>query len=366
MPASYSQLRAAFALAKASLIATLRSPTSVVFSLLFPVIFIVVFGSMVDPTVQLKIAIAPGSDTDNVIYRTITAISNITIDKAIPALQVTDALQKRRLTAMISIKKEMIRTQPHFFIEVTSATASKRNSALLKTLLTEAVSNINDKAFPGNVSLASIEAKEMPGRVYRQIDFILPGQLGFSLLMAGVFGSSFLLFSLRKSVVLKRLAATPVQRSYLILGEMISRLFFHVISFIIMIALGYFIFSFTLINGIITVLEMLAFSLLGLIIFMAIGFIISGVVENESSIAPAANTLTLPQVLLCGLFFPVDNYPHWLQSFCNILPLTFLVDGLRKIAFEGLHIWEMPVQVGGLCVWALLVSILCVKVFKWE
>jgi ABC-2 type transport system permease protein len=48
MPRHRIQLNAAFALAKASLTAMLRSPTSVVFSLLFPIIFIVVFGSMVD------------------------------------------------------------------------------------------------------------------------------------------------------------------------------------------------------------------------------------------------------------------------------------------------------------------------------
>jgi len=99
---------------------------------------------------------------------------------------------------------------------------------------------------------------------------------------------------------------------------------------------------------------------------MGIGFIISGMIQNESSIAPVANTLTLPQILLCGLFFPIENYPHWLQSFCNILPLTFFVDGLRKIAFEGSHIWQLPVQLTGLIIWAIIISIISVKVFKWE
>jgi ABC-2 type transport system permease protein len=99
---------------------------------------------------------------------------------------------------------------------------------------------------------------------------------------------------------------------------------------------------------------------------MGIGFIISGMIQNESSIAPVANTLTLPQILLCGLFFPIENYPHWLQSFCNILPLTFFVDGLRKIAFEGSHIWELPLQLTGLIIWGIIISVISIKVFKWE
>ncbi len=184
--------------------------------------------------------------------------------------------------------------------------------------------------------------------------------------MAGVYGSSFLLFSLRKNLVLKRLRTAPVRRSAIIAGEMLSRLFFHVISFIIMVALGYFVLGFTLVNGIATFIEMLLFSFFGLFIFMGIGFMISGVVQSENSIAPIANTVVLPQILLCGLFFPIDNYPHWLQQFCSALPLTLFVDGLRKIAFEGSHLWQLPVPIGGLVVWTLIIGPLSVWLFKWE
>jgi hypothetical protein len=60
MPLFSKRSRAILALTQASLKAILHSPISVVFSLLFPVIFIVVFGSMVDTRfVQLKIALAP-------------------------------------------------------------------------------------------------------------------------------------------------------------------------------------------------------------------------------------------------------------------------------------------------------------------
>ncbi len=350
MPRSYQQLSASFALAKARLTATLRSPTSVVFSLLFPIIFIVVFGSMADNTlVHLKIALAPGCDTGNVLYKAVTRINNLTIDRSLSTLEATDALQKGRLTAIVDIKKDTVSSPfAHFNILIISGVSSADAESLLQTLLKNAIASVNEHIFPASPSIASLSSKKLPGRRYRQIDFILPGQLGFSLLMAGVFGSAFLLFSLRKNFVLKRLSATPISRTYLIMGEMLSRLFFQVISFTIMITLGYLAFNFTLVNDVSTFLEMLLFSIPGLIIFMGIGFIISGVVQYESSIAPVANTITLPQILLCGLFFPVTNYPHWLQSFCNILPLTFFVDGLRKIAFEGTHIWQMRLQLTGL------------------
>jgi ABC-2 type transport system permease protein len=137
MPHTYSQLHAAFALAKASLIAMLRSPTSVVFSLLFPVIFIVVFGSMVDNSiVQLKIVLAPGCDTTNPVYKAISSISNITVDTKLNMEEATAALQKGRLTAILDIRKIATETPlPEYDIYVTSSASSVNQNTLLQTLL---------------------------------------------------------------------------------------------------------------------------------------------------------------------------------------------------------------------------------------
>lgn len=362
-----NQLSAAFSLSKFSLLATLKSPTSIVFSLLFPIIFIIVFGTVVGPQVPtMKLAIAPASDTDNVIYSAIKKVSLVKLQTGTTAATQKEDLAKGRISGILSITKDSIPAPyPHYTIHLTHPAAAETNG-LINTLLHAAVNGINDKMFPNAPSVAGFEVQETSGRIYRNIDFILPGQLGFSLLMAGVYGSSFLLFNLRQSLVLKRLRVAPVRRRTIIGGEMLSRLLFHVISFIIMVALGYYAFQFTLINGFATFLEMLAFSLLGLIIFMGIGFIISGMVQNENSIAPIANTVVLPQLLLCGLFFPIENYPHWLQQFCNLLPLTFFVDGLRKIAFEGAHIWQIPGTVAGLLVWNIIIAPLAIISFKWE
>jgi ABC-2 type transport system permease protein len=368
MPKRHSQFRASFAIAKASLWSMFRSPTSVVFSLLFPIIFIVVFGSMVDnAAIKIKIGIAEGCDTTNIVYKAISAIKIIQPQTTMSKVAMTEALKKGQIAAILNIKNPAGNTPGlHYEIELTTAESSADKISLLESVIKESVNRLNEKAFPTNLSAAKVTVTKIPGRVYRQIDFILPGQLGFSLLMAGVFGSAFLLFNLRQSYVLKRFFATPVKRSYLILGELLSRLFFQVIGFMIMVSLGYFAFNFTLVNGIFTFLEMLMFSILGLLIFMGIGFIISSTIENESSVAPVANTITLPQILLCGLFFSIESYPHWLQIFCKILPLTFFVDGLRKIAFEGTHIWQMPVQVLGLLGWTVVISFITVRVFRWE
>lgn len=368
MSQAANQLKAAFTVSKFSLLATLRSPTSIVFSLLFPIIFIVVFGSInVGKAPDIKLALATNCDTSNAIYRAVKSIPGIMFLKGLPNEQATEGLKKGTIAAILDIQADKTgRPLPHYKIVLNASSSAGASIDLLKTEIEASVRQIDQKVFQNNLSVATISVTKAPGRVYRNIDFILPGQLGFSLLMAGVYGSSFLLFSLRKNLVLKRLRATPVKRRAIISGEMLSRLIFHVAGFVIMVALGYYVFNFTLVSGIETFFEMLVFSLFGLFIFMGIGFIISGVVQNEASIAPIANTIVLPQILLCGLFFPIENYPHWMAQFCSCLPLTLFVDGLRKIAFDGSHIWQLPAAISGLILWNLAICPLSIKAFKWE
>ena len=368
MSKKYSQLKAALVLSKASLIATLRSPVSVVFALLFPLIFVTVFGAMVDNTaVKVKVVLSPHSDSSNAMYAAVKAIGIFDLSYGSDSAALMAALKKGRIAAVLYLHPPaMVNGVPHYATDLLGSSAAADKLPLIRAALQEAAGQVNHKVLPNLPEAASVRMVNVPGRVYRQIDFILPGQLGFSLLMAGVFSSAFLLFSLRDTLVLKRIYVTPIKGAFLLLGEMISRLLFQVICFIIITALGYYAFHFTLVNGFLTFLEMLLLSVFGLIIFMGIGFIISGMIRNESAIAPVANTITVPQILLCGLFFPIDNYPAWLRSFCELLPLTFFVDGLRKIAFEGLHIWQIPVQLGGLVIWGAIIAFLSVKSFKWE
>lgn len=363
-----NQLKAALTISRYSLLATLRSPTSIVFSLLFPLIFITVFGSInVGAPPAIKLAVRPGCDTNSVIYKAIKKIPNLKLLTGLSEAEQTDELSKGQITAILNITADHIFTlAPHYNIHLRASGSSGENLDLLETLINETISKIDHKAFPHNPSIALLQVTKNPGRIYRNIDFILPGQLGFSLLMAGVYGSSFLLFSLRQNMVLKRLRTAPVKRRAIIAGEMLSRLFFHILSFLVMVAVGYFVFKFTLVNGFATLAEMLVFSLFGLSIFMGIGFIISGLVQNENSITPIANTVVLPQILLCGLFFPISNYPHFMEQLCSALPLTLFVTGLRKIAFEGTHIWQMPLTVTGLLLWTFAIIPLSIKSFKWE
>jgi ABC-2 type transport system permease protein len=204
------------------------------------------------------------------------------------------------------------------------------------------------------------------GREYKYIDFILPGQLGFSLLSSGVFGTAFVFLSLRQTLVIKRFFATPVKRYSIVLGEMLARIVFALTGALFIIMIGHLVFGFTLIHGFVTVLNMLVLSLIGLIIFMGFGFTVSGIAKNESTVPPLSNIITLPQFLLSGTFFSTSAFPSWLRPLSEALPLTHLNNAMRKVAFEGAGLGDVTHQLFILLIWGVAIYAVAIKTFKWE
>ena len=368
MTKRYSQVRAMLAITRASLRAIFRSPSAVIFSFAFPLIFILVFGFIGSSgRVSVRVAFDQQTDTTTEVYHAVRTLSGLNVVSGTPTA-LRDQLSKGRLNAIISIKRNESEN-PKYLIRLTSSEAvNPQNIQLLRSLLQGLINNLNKAIYPDQPTIASVnnDIEQVPGRVYRTIDFILPGQLGFSLLSAGVFGVAFIFFSLRQTLVLKRFFATPIRRSNIVFGEALSRVIFQMSTAIVILLIGHFAFDFTLVHGFTTLLELLALSFLGLAVFMGFGFVVSGLAKNESSIPPFANLFTLPQFLLAGTFFPIDNFPNWLEPICRILPLTHLNDAMRNVAFEGARLADCGTQIGVLSLWGVVAYAIAIKVFKWE
>jgi ABC-2 type transport system permease protein len=369
MAKQYSQVKGMLAIAKGSLRAIFRSPSAVIFSFVFPLIFILVFGFLGNGSkLSVKIAFEPKSDTTSSVYQILKDLPGINVVNK-PIAELNEDLEKGRLTAILNIQKNPGSISPESIIKLRSSEAvNPQNISILQSIINGLISSLdkNQNANIPTVAIIDPEIKKVKGRTYRTIDFILPGQLGFSLLSAGVFGVAFVFFNLRNTLVLKRFFATPISRAYILLGEGLSRVLFQMITSVVILGVGYFFFQFTLVNGWITFFELLVLSFVGLVVFMGFGFIVSGLAKNESTIPPFANLITLPQFLLAGTFFPIDNFPSWMQPFCRILPLTFLNDSMRNVAFEGAHLIDCGKQLTALGIWTLIVYVIAIKVFKWE
>ncbi|MEO7214862.1 ABC transporter permease [Mucilaginibacter sp.] len=391
MNQQYSNTRATLAIAKASFRSIIRSPSAVVFSLAFPLIFILVFANIGGGGVTVDVGVAKGSDTLSPVYKALRKVSVINLITTQTADEMGKNLSKGSLDAIIDIKKNAFATKrfsftiasplvpstsspekfiPPYTVNVQYTTSSNKGS-ILKSVLSNIMLQMNAEllkeiGMPAMPQSAELRETTVTGRAYKYIDFILPGQLGFSLLSSGVFGTAFVFISLRLTLVIKRFFATPVKRYSIVLGEALARLTFSLLGAVFIIMVGHFMFGFTLIHGVVTVLNMLVLSAIGLIIFMGFGFTVSGIAKNESTVPPLSNIITLPQFLLSGTFFSVTAFPKWLQYVSNALPLTHLNNAMRKVAFEGAGLGDVTHQLFILLLWGIGVYAVAVKTFKWE
>lgn len=367
MAQSYSQFKALWAITRASFKAIFKQPASIIFSLLFPIVFILIFGAFSNGGAGSQpIAIIPGSDTTNALFDSIKANPFIRISALKDTAQMRDAIERGNLTAMLKIEKVSVDSFNSYKVKVIATSASGSNlGELLQQLDYLAMKTELDEA---HISERHYHLQPMvyEGRKYRRIDFILPGQLGFSILFATLFGIAITFFNLREQLVLKRFYATPVKKINILIGIGASRLFFQVVNVLVLILFGYFFLNFTLVHGVVTVIEMLLLTMVMLFLLMGVGLIISSVAKSDAIIPLLINIFGFPQMLLSGTFFPIEVFPKWLQDLCQALPLTQFNNAMRKISFDGLHLFDCWKELGILGIWVAVTYLVVNKVMKWE
>ena len=373
MSKTYSQIKALGAITKASFLATLKNPQAIVFSLIFPLVFVFIFGAFGGGGLgKFKLAVSPSCDTNNLLFKALAKQPFINFIRYSDTALMRSDLEKGRLIGVIEVKEipnlyDTIKYHPiTYTLNIKSTSASIEELDQLNPLLENVVNSLEKKLSGVKTQLVRFTTNVYSVRPYKRIDFILPGQIGFSLLFSTLFGISFTFYNLREQLVLKRFYATPINRLNILLGIGFSRIFFQIINVFVLITVGHFFLGFTLVHGLFTFVEMVFLSLILLILLMGIGLIFSSVVKNDSIIPLLINIFSLPQILLAGTFFPITVFPTWLQNACKILPLTHFNLAMRKTAFEGASIIDSWQNIGILGLWIIGVYIIVLRVFKWE
>jgi ABC-2 type transport system permease protein len=367
MEKPYSQWKAMMAIARASLTSIFKSPQAVFFSLFFPIVLIMIFGGLGGGKgISMDVAFDKDSDTTNEVYKAIIQSPYFDVHRGTEA-EKQDLLKKGRITAIIEINKKTGDSLSAYDVHLKSTSAvSAKDLGVLQTFLKEYISGIDRGMGIISKSYAAISEEHIDGRPYRNIDFYLPGMLGFSLIGSAVFGVAFVFFALRETLVLKRMYATPIRRGYIVMGESIGRIIFQLATAVVLILFGRFFYHFTLANGWVTFAELMVLSLIGVVLFMGFGFVISSVAKNQNVIPIYANLFMFPQYFLSGTFFPRTALPAGVQPILKYLPLTALNDAMRKVSFEGLHLWNVSSEILILLAWCVIIYIIAIKVFKWD
>jgi ABC-2 type transport system permease protein len=209
----------------------------------------------------------------------------------------------------------------------------------------------------------AISISSVRSRTIRYIDFLLPGMISLSIMQLGIFGVAFGFVSLKRRGILRRLSVTPMRPSDFIIAQVATRVFALTLQMGFLLLAGVMFFGMR-IEGNIALMGILA--ALGAVVFLSIGFALAGVSKSEDQVAPLANIISVPMMVLSGVFFSRSNLPGILRAITDYFPLTFLADGMRAVAIEGATFAQVLPQIGGLVVWGFIAVAVAARLFRWE
>jgi ABC-2 type transport system permease protein len=194
------------------------------------------------------------------------------------------------------------------------------------------------------------------------ISYLVPSILGMSLMQLGVF-SAIPLVADRQKLILKRLQATPLRRWQLVGSNVLMRLLIALFQTVIIVGVGSTFYKVQIAGSWLLIGALI---LLGSLAFIALGYVIASFAKTEESANGMTSVVQFPLMFLSGTFFPIDAMPDALKTVARALPLTYLGDGLRQVMVEGTPFAPLWVCFAFLAVWLAVCFGIAARFFKWQ
>jgi len=356
--------------AKISIRRYFRDRLALFFTVLFPLIFLLLFGSFSKHNdITFKVALINQSHSqfaqkyaselrNNKMFKVSSEISNLD--------QAKSKMSRSEIDSAIVLPSDFGDVKNGQYPSGQALLYYNENdyqaAQTLKSVLQGQFEAINTKLVKQAVPF-SVESRSTNTNGLSRLDYTVAGIIGFAIVGLGIFGPVNYFPEMKKQGVLRRLHVTPLRVWEFFVSSVISNAVIGLFSITIMIIVATIVFDFHLVGN---ALELAIFLILSIFTIFGIGLAIGGWAKNENQAAPLANIVVFPMLFLSGTFFPRFTMPEWLQQVSAYLPLTPVIDGIRMIATEGKHLTELGPQIGLILVWAVIIYLIAFRVFRWE
>jgi ABC-2 type transport system permease protein len=355
------------------LMSVYREKTTMFFTLAFPIILILVFGTifMSQDNVEYHLFVQD-LDQTNSSARTVKNLElngKFKITKVDPAVNAAQYVRDTKANLVLVIPKgfemsllrRMMSNDFNAYVTISYIYDPSSSSVPTKMeILNGVLAGINQQMSGMPPFIRSVQ-KSILTRKYRFIEYFIPGIIGMAVMTLSLFGTVNLNTELRQKGIIRKLSTTPITRTEWIFSDILYQFILAVATTSAMLLVSYAVFNVSLhINA-----WLPAFILLDVFAFVGIGMILTRFVKEAQSAAAAANAISFPMMFLSGSFFPIELMPGFLQTFAKTLPLYYVNEGLRaSMIFEDNMAALHDSAVIG--IFATVVFILGIIATKWE
>ena len=340
----------------------LRDRSAVFFAVIFPLMFLVLFGGVFSDQSQSEvemIQVGEVSVFENLPEGAQEAFDDtFSVRKADDLDQAVDAVRKG--DADVAVEMQDGTLVAHY------TQTDQVKAAVTQGALRAFVDGANVAALAEQAQAPpayTLETQRVEDDSLKTIQYFTPGLLGWAVAMSASFGAAATLQGWRQSKLLRRLQLAPISTRTVVAARVAVTVVVALAQMAIFLAIGASWFGLTLTNSWWMAVPLLV---VGTLCFMAIGLLAGAITKTAEGAVNAANFMVLPMAFLSGTFFPLDAAPAWLKAVSQALPLRHLNEGMLDVMVRGEGPGAALVPMATLAVFAAVITLVAARLFSWE
>jgi ABC-2 type transport system permease protein len=341
------------------LLGFVRDRTALFFTILFPLMFLVVFGGLMKNQGVSRSKVIEVGQVAVIDQVPADAKANLAkvldVTKMADPTKALDAVRKGDYAAAIEQQGDTVVV--HF------SAADQVRAGTVRGVLESMVQQSN-LALAANPGRLKIDAQQVEDKSLKAIQFVTPGLLGWAIATGATFGAALTLVTWRQKRILRRLRLSPV-RTVSVIGARIG-VSVGVACVQTAIFLGVALMPFFGLKLSSYWWMSIPVVLVGTLAFLSIGLLAGAWAKTQEAANMIAQLVVLPMAFLSGSFFPLDGAPKWLQTTSEIFPLRHMNQALLDVMVRGKGPASVLPELGILAGFAIVVSLLAARLFRWD
>ncbi|WP_100448348.1 ABC transporter permease [Glycomyces xiaoerkulensis] len=347
--------RAYLALFKATGLGWLRDRSQVFFTILLPLMFMVllssVFGST-DSTVPRVLEVGEAPVLDRAEAGEFEIEPAASLDEALTRLEDGEA------DAAVVQDGQSVTIHHSQANSTAGAIALGKLSALVDRANVDRLS----AAAPGEPVL-EIDTAAAEGTETRPIQYLAPGILAWGIAISGVFGAAGTIVDWKRDKLMRRLRLTPASVGNFVGAKISVNLAVALVQTAVFLAVAALLFGLELSSWTWFAAPLV---LTGTLAFLAIGVVIGGIAKTGPGAAGLSNLVTMPMAFVSGAFWPLALSPDWVQAMSYLSPMRYLNEALQQVVVYGDSPAAVLPQVGILAAFAAAVALIAWRTFRFD
>ena len=272
--------------------------------------------------------------------------------------QAKEALANEKVDAVISYK------DGEYQVDYANTDASK-TSMIRQVLRTSIASEGTDQllsrvkqAFPQlKLDAKAPEIKESYQYGDKNTGFfarMIPILIGFVVFFFVFLISGMALLKERTSGTLERLLATPVKRSEIVYGYMLSYGIIAIFQTAVVVLAAIWLLDVEVVGNILNVIIV---NVVLALVALAFGILLSTLAKSEFQMMQFIPLVIMPQLFFSGII-PLSSMGEWAPTVGKFLPLTYSGDAISQIILYGHNLGDILPNLGVLMIFLIILTIL--------